>query len=157
MAILDFNANEVKPNEGRGEPIPAGRYAAMITKSEMKATKDGTGSYLHLEFTLLDGEHRNRKVFANLCLNHKNEKTVAIARGDLSAICHAVGVMQPRDSLELQNIPLLITVTVKKRTDLGHENEFQNEITKYESKAAVAASQAPRQQPTRTAEAPWTR
>jgi len=155
MAILDFNASEVKPNEGRGEPIPAGRYAAMISASEMKPTKDGTDSYLHLEFTLLEGEHKNRKVFARLCMNHPNAQTVTIARGDLSAICHAVGVLQPRDSLELHNLPLLITVAVVPRTDAGHEKDMHNEIRKYESKAAVAASQAPQQEQTRTAEAPW--
>ena len=33
---------------------------------------------------------------------------VKIARGELSAICRAVGVMQPRDSVELHNVPLEI-------------------------------------------------
>jgi len=61
MAKLEFNAREVKPNEGRGEPIPAGKYMAMISASIMKPTKNGTGSYLSLEFTVLEGEHRGRQ------------------------------------------------------------------------------------------------
>jgi len=145
MAVLDFNAREVKPNEGRGEPIPAGKYVAMISKSEMKATKDGTGSYLYLEFTVTEGEYRNRKVFARLCLNHSNQQTVAIAKGDLSAICYAVGVLQPRDSLELHNLPLLVTVAVSPRTDPGNEHKYQNDITKYESKTKSVAAEAPQE------------
>ena len=37
-----------------------------------------------------------------------------IARGNLSAICHAVGVMKPRDSTELHHVPLTINVKLKK-------------------------------------------
>lgn len=43
--------------------------------------------------------------------------TVKIARGELSAVCRAVGVMAPKDSVELHNIPLEINVGLKKRDD----------------------------------------
>ena len=69
-----------------------------------------------------------------------NATAVKIARGELSAICHAVGVMQPRDSVELHNLPLVIQVRVKKRTDTG---ELVNEIkafTQREPSAPVAAA-----------------
>jgi len=39
--LAGFNAAEVEPNEGF-TPIPAGEDQAVITESEMKATKDGT-------------------------------------------------------------------------------------------------------------------
>ena len=43
MADLQgFNANNVEPARDF-EPIPAGKYMAMITASEMKANKAGTG------------------------------------------------------------------------------------------------------------------
>ncbi|RIK77249.1 MAG: hypothetical protein DCC68_17685, partial [Planctomycetota bacterium] len=54
MASLNFNANEVEPASDF-EPIPAGKYLAMITDSEMKPTKNGTGHYLQLTFQILDG------------------------------------------------------------------------------------------------------
>jgi hypothetical protein len=134
MANLNFNANEVEPSAGF-EPIPAGKYVAAITKTEMKPTKNGSGNYLELTFTILDGECRNRMVWARLCLNHPNAQTVKIARGELSAICRAVGVMTPRDSVELHNIPVQITVACKKRKDTG---EIANQISKYEPKSAAA-------------------
>ena len=50
--IGNFNANEVEPTTAF-EPLPAGKYLAAITASEVKATKKGDGNYLELEFTVL--------------------------------------------------------------------------------------------------------
>ena len=133
-----FNANEVEPSSSF-DPLPAGQYLVAITASEMKPTKTGNGSYLQLEFTVLDGEHKDRKVWDRFCLNHPNPQTVKIARGHLSALCRAVGVMQPRDSADLHNIPLTIKVKVKKRKDT---DELTNEIKGYEPKSAASQPQA---------------
>ena len=55
MANLNgFDANHVEPT-GNFEPIPAGKYQAAITESEMKPTKNGGGSYLQVTFTITDG------------------------------------------------------------------------------------------------------
>ena len=136
MANLgNFNATEVEPTTSF-ELIPAGKYLAAITESEMKPTKSGAGSYLQLTFTILEGEYKNRILWARLNLNNPNATAVKIARSGLSAICHAVGVMQPRDSVELHNVPLVISVKVKKRADTG---ELTNEIKGYAPKAAAAA------------------
>ncbi|MGD9692364.1 MAG: DUF669 domain-containing protein [Phycisphaerales bacterium] len=133
MASLNnFDANQVDPSVAL-EPIPAGRYAAVITDSEYKPTKSGAGKYLQLTLQILDGEHKGRLVWARLNLENSNATTVKIARGELSAICRAVGVMQPRDSIELHNIPLEITVGLKKRDDNG---EFTNVIKGYARKGA---------------------
>ncbi|MCC7407458.1 MAG: DUF669 domain-containing protein, partial [Phycisphaeraceae bacterium] len=97
MANLNgFNAAEVEPNASF-DPIPAGKYLAAITESEMKPTKNGSGNYLQLTFTIVEGEFRGRVLWARLNLNNPNATAVKIARSELSAVCHAVGVMQPRD------------------------------------------------------------
>ena len=151
MAHLNgFNANDVEPTTSP-DPLPAGKYVAAITASEMKPTKAGDASYLQLEFTVVEGECQNRKVWDRLCINHPNNLTQRIAQGNLSAICRAVGVMQPKDSVELHNIPLVITVKCKKRDDTG---EITNEIRGYEAKAA--ASQ-PQQAPAGDSTPPWKR
>jgi len=141
MANLNgFNATEIEPTSNF-EPLPAGKYLAAVTESEMKPTKSGNGSYLQLTFTVLDGEYKNRVLWARLNLDNPNETAVKIARSELSAICHAVGVMQPRDSVELHNLPLMINVKLKKREDTG---ELTNEIKGYTPKpAAGQAAQAP--------------
>lgn len=152
MANLNgFNAHEVEPTSNF-EPLPAGKYLAAITESEMKPTKNGSGSYLQLAFTILEGEFKNRVLWARLNLNNPNATAVKIARSELSAICHAVGVMQPRDSIELHNIPLLITVKLKKREDTG---ELTNEIKGYEAKTASTGQ--PQQAPVTSNTPPWKR
>ena len=74
-------------------------------------------------------------------LENKSEMTVKIARGELSAICRAIGVMQPKDSVELHNIPLEISVGLKKRDDNG---EFTNVIKGYAKKGGGGAPMSAR-------------
>jgi len=148
MANLgNFNANEVEPN-APFEPIPAGKYVVAMTASEKKPTKKGDGHYLELEFTVTGGEYNGRKIWDRLCIEHPNKQAVEIARGSLSAICRAVGVMQPRDSIELHNIPLVAVVKVKKRADNG---ELTNEISGYLPKVHTETAA----EPDSSEPAPW--
>lgn len=153
MAHLNgFNANQVEPT-ATFDPIPAGKYVAAITDSEVKATKNGNGTYLQMTFTILEGENKGRLVWARLCLDHPNQQTVKIARSELSAICRAVGVMTPNDSAELHNIPLAITVKCKKRDDTG---EIVNEVRGYTKRETTNGAKVA-QPATSQATAPWAR
>lgn len=134
MANLNgFDANQVEPS-GDFEPIPAGKYLAVITESEMKPTKAGTGSYLQLTFAIVEGPHKNRLLWARLNLDNPNAVAVQMAKAELSAICRAVGVLAPNDSTDLHDLPLVIYVKCKKRTDTG---EITNEVKGYAPKAAL--------------------
>ncbi|HRQ75564.1 MAG TPA: DUF669 domain-containing protein [Phycisphaerales bacterium] len=140
MANLNgFNAHEVDPNVGF-DPVPAGKYLAVITATEMKPTKNGVGEYLQVELEVIEGPYKSRKVWDRLTLKHPNEMTVKIARGTLSAICRAVGVMAPKDSVELHNLPLVISVGHKKRDDTG---ELTNVVKGYSKRDGAAARPAP--------------
>ncbi len=143
MATLNFDANQVEPSDDF-EPIPAGKYNAVITDSELKETKAGNGTYLQLAFQITDGEYRNRLLWARLNLDNPNQTAVKIAQAELSAICRAVGVLAPSDSVELHNLPLVIHVRCKKRADTG---EITNEIKGYSRPGGVT-------QPTAAAPAP---
>lgn len=144
-----FDANTVEPM-ATFEAIPAGEYVAAITASEMKDNKAGTGSYLELTFTVLEGAYRGRMLWARLNLHNPNEIAVKIARAELAAICKAVGVLQPRDSCELHNLPLEINVKCAKRKD---NDELTNEIKGYaRHEPAPVSAPAPS-----TGAAPWAR
>jgi len=150
MANLSgFDARTVEPTTDF-EPIPAGKYLAVITDSEMKQTKNGNGSYLELTFQVIDGEYKGRNLWARLNLDNPNETAVKIARGELSAICRAVGVLTPSDSCELHDLPLVIDVRCKKREDTG---DIVNEIKGYAKKEASAGQ--PQQAAAQTP--PWAR
>lgn len=139
MANLDFNANDVEPSNDY-EPIPAGKYLAVITDSEMKPTKSGTGNYLQLAFQIIEGEYENRMLWVRLNLDNPNATAVQIARRELSAICRAIEVLTPGDSTDLHDLPVVIHVRVKRRNDTG---ELQNEIKGYSSKD-VSKSESPK-------------
>lgn len=142
MANLNgFNASQVEPSRDF-EPIPADRYLAVITESEMRPTKSGGGRYLQLTFEILDGPYKGRRVWSRLNLHNPNPVTEQIARQELSAVCRAVGVMQPGDSVELHNVPLVITVRLRKRDDTG---EMTNEVRGYARREAAPGSAQPAQ------------
>ncbi|MBN2641382.1 MAG: DUF669 domain-containing protein [Victivallales bacterium] len=144
MVQIDFNAHEVDPSSGF-DPIPAGKYLAMITQSEQKPAKNGTGEYIELVFQILASgpdltseDYKGRLLWERLNIFNANTTAVEIARRDLSAICHAVEVYTPVDTAELHNLPLVITVSCKKRDDNG---EMSNEITKYEARPKPQAEE----------------
>lgn len=131
-----FDAETVDPRKSF-DPIPAGKYPAVIVASEEKPTKAGTGSYLQLEFQVIEGEYEGRKVWARLNLNNPNDQAVGIARAELSSICRAVNVMKLTDSAQLHDLPLVIKVSQRKNPESG---EIGNEIKGYEPKAGNAAT-----------------
>lgn len=154
MAEYIFNASEVEPQSSSFTPIPAGKYLAVINDDQMKDTKAGTGRYLQLEFEIIEGEYTGRRLWARLNLENPNPMAVQIARSELSSICRAVNVLQLRDTVELHNLPLVISVRCKKSKD---SDEMTNEIAGYEAKVSYSAS-APTPAPApQVGTPPWAR
>lgn len=133
MAAIGFDATTVAPDEGQMGAVPKGWYNALIEKSETAPTKDGSGMILKLTFKVLDGQYKDRKVFVNLNIRNANATAQNIALGQLSAICHAVGVLKADDSQQLHNLPMKIRVKV--RVQEGYEDS--NDITAYKNINAV--------------------
>jgi hypothetical protein len=110
--IKGFDAEEVEPQVA-GELLPDGWYPAIITRSTTKITNSGNGQYLELEFQVIDGPAKSRRVWDRLNLDNPNATAVEIARASLSAICHAVGVLKPKSEDELHDKPLEIKVATQ--------------------------------------------
>lgn len=128
-----FDARAVEPKKSY-EALPAGWYTAAIVDSEMKPTKSGDGSFLELKMEVLEGPFKARNLWTRLNLRNRNPAAVEIARSELSSICHAIGVMTPKDSVELHNVPFAVRVTCKKREDNG---EMTNELKDYKRRGAA--------------------
>lgn len=149
-----FDATQVAPNSF--DVIPAGEYDAVIVASEVKATSTG-GRMLKLEIQVLNGEYQNRKLWDNLNLWNTSEKAVQIARGTLSAICRAVGIMTPKDSAELHNKPLRIKVKVVKSEEYGEQNKIAAYKPRHAGNDAYSAPMDPASPvvPVSEVETPW--
>ena len=140
LSSYNFNTEEIEPSSSF-DPIPAGWYQAIISNSELKATRDGYGEYLSLTLQVIEGQYENRLVFARLNLKNANDKAVDIARKDLAAICRAVGVMSPKSSEELHDKPLMIKVKVRPASG---DYEASNDIGGYKAVEGANLTPAPK-------------
>lgn len=148
MSLLNFDASRVQPATGELEPVPAAWYDAVMDQSEMKPTKDAatTGNaFLECRFNIASGQYAGRKLYARLNLRNSNPVAAEIAQKELSAICHAVGILQVQDSQQLHGIPLKVKVKVRAGdAQYGASNEISTyKPANFVPDAPVAGSVAP--------------
>ena len=124
LSDLGFDASQVEPASAF-DALPAGEYRAALVESKREPTKSGTGELLKLTFQVLGGEYQNRRVIANINIKNASAKAQEIGRGQLSALCRAVGVLTPRDTGELHNKPLIIKLAVSDNPEYGKRNEVK--------------------------------
>ena len=145
-----FNAAEVQPSSF--EAIPTGTYEAVISNSESRPMKSGNGMGFNLEFEIISGEYKGRKVFAWITFEHRTSPDAQrIGREQLSAICRAVGVTQLNDTAQLHNLPLLIVVAFDKN------DPTRNIIKGFKAVKSVGAGAAASQAAPQNQGAPWAR
>lgn len=133
MAQLQFDASQVAPSTGVADPVPAGWYDVMMTDSELKPTKDSatTGNaYLASTYEIVSGQYKGRKLFHNFNIRNTNQQAQEIAYRDLSAVCHAVGLLSIQDTQQLHQRPLKVKVTLKPAEG---QYEAKNEIRAFKN------------------------
>lgn len=158
-AFLNFDATQVNPND-EYTPIPAGSYPVIITESEIKETKNGSGNYLKVALEVQGGEFQGRKIFHNITLQNQNPTAVSIGQRHLSQICHAVNVLQVKDSADLHYKPMIAVVKIRKGDGQYGDS---NEVQRYEAAQTVGGASSfnpppqarPAAQPAQAAAAPW--
>ena len=128
MAQLNFNAAEIDTTSR--DAIPSGTYEAVVTASEMRATKNGLGMGINLTFEILsEGPAKGRKVFVWINYEHPKAEAQRIGREELASLCKAVGVTELNDTNQLHNLPLMVTVGVDRN------DPTRNVVKKYAAKS----------------------
>lgn len=156
MALIGtFNATTVAPQQDIG-PVPAGEYLAHITDSDVKPTKNGNGHYAELTYEILSPEAKGRKVWVRLNLDNPNQKAVEIAQRQLSAICHAVDVMNVTDTQQLHYKPHVIRVEYVKADGIKSQKD-SNEVRGWKKADGPVAAQPAAAPAATTAAPPWAR
>lgn len=150
-----FNTADVEPLTSY-DPIPAGKYLMVITDSEMKITRAGTGEYLQLVMQVIDGEHAGRRVWERLNLYNPNPTAVSMAEATLSGIARAVGVGSLDDSEALHDRPFIGEVKI---VPANGQYDAKNEMCGYEphAPAAPAAPAVPAAAAAPAGQRPWSR
>ncbi|MCU0938996.1 MAG: DUF669 domain-containing protein [Burkholderiaceae bacterium] len=135
MPQFIFDATNIEPAQAF-TPIPAGTYVAQIVESEVKPTRAGDGTYLQLTWQVLEGPCAGRKVFGRINNRNPNAQAEQIGQKELSALCHAAGILKITDTQQLHGRPLRIRVAVRK--DPTGQYQDNNEVKGYEALASAA-------------------
>jgi hypothetical protein len=101
--------------------------------SELKRTKkseemndQSLGQMLKLEFVVLDGLHKGKRLWSQLNIVNANPKAVEIAQKELATICRALSLVCINDSIELHDKPMTISVAIQKDAKYGERNVIKN-------------------------------
>ncbi|MCA0944531.1 DUF669 domain-containing protein [Salipiger pacificus] len=116
-----FDANNVEPDTPF-DPLPNGDYDVMIMNTSEKPTAKRDGSFIEIEMQVEGGQFNGRKLWDRLNLNNASQKAVEIAERQLSAICHATGVMNLTDTEQLHGRMVRCRVVVDNEPGYAPKN-----------------------------------
>lgn len=157
MAQLNFNAQSVAP-QASFQPLPAGIYTTAIIDSDVKQTQKG-GTQAIFTLQVVDGPFAGRKVFARLNVRNASAEAERIGQAQLSALCHAAGVLQLQDTSQLHGKVVRARITVRK-DETGQYGD-SNDVKGFEAAggtqmpAASAPGMAAPAAPAAAAVPPW--
>lgn len=131
-----FNPANVDPLEMDFLPLPKGVYVIMITDSEISQTKTGTGTLLTLKLIVQEDKFKNRILFDNLCVQHRNNTAERIGQTKLAQICEALSIKQLKDSAQLHDQLLQVNIELEfdeYQTNKKQDGEryYRNNVKKY--------------------------
>lgn len=153
MAQFQFNANDAPVAQQRSfGPLPNGDYPVVITKSDVRATKAGTGQYIELEMQVTDGEHSGRRLWERLNVSNPNKQAEDIAKAALGQLMEAVDVLHMEKTEQLHDIPFVVSV------EIDRKEPDRNRIVAYSkviSAPAAPARPAPAAKPAAAGARPW--
>lgn len=105
------------------EPLPAGWYDVIISGADYKATKNGSGYYIKLQYTIEGPSYQGRVVFGNLNTRNANPVAEKIGRQQLGELLAAIGLRGVTDTEQLLNHRLSIKLKIRKSDEYGDSND----------------------------------
>ena len=151
MPIIDFDASTYDKPVSSFEPLPPGDYLAIVASSEAKVTKSGTGEYVEFVLNIMDEPYKGRKIWERLNIHNENKVAEDIARGALNAMSDACGVALLKDTNQLHDIPMTITLALDRKDPTRNSVRGYKKVAGSKPAAVKAASSAG------VAKQPWQR
>jgi hypothetical protein len=123
--------NAYAPEPDSIDLLPAGWYPAQVTESEIKPTKSGNGKLLEVEFTILDGRGKGRKVWSRFNFINPSAEAQRIGLQQIRQLCEAIGLNGiERTTAELHNKPLAVFIAVEESKDPKYPDP-KNKTTRF--------------------------
>jgi len=135
MASLNFSINDApvsSMNGARGQ-LPPGDYEMIVTRSDIKDTKAGTGQFIELEMQVVVGEHSGRRHWERLNISNPSKTAEDIAKAQLAALCTAVNLTELNDTEDLHDRPFIASI------EKDRKDPERNRVVGYSAAAAVPA------------------
>lgn len=132
VEIGNFDASQVTPNQAP-EILPATWYSMYCVGTEHRYTQDTTGQYVNFVFEMDSELHpslRGRRMSVNINLWHERPDVRDRAEGDLSALCHATGIMVISNTDQLVGGRCAVKLRIK---PADGQYEARNEISGYDN------------------------
>jgi hypothetical protein len=136
MAKLNFDATNVDPSKAY-EVLPEGKYLAAIKGSEDEEDQERQRRDAGVHLDRIGRAAQGRIAVAAAQHRQPEQDRRQDRRGRTVGGVHATGVMRPRDTVQLHDLPCTLIVKCKKREDNG---ELTNEIKGVEHKSRVHES-----------------
>lgn len=76
------------------EVLPKNMYLVVAKSAELKDTRSGDGQYIKVQFEVIDGQHRGRKLWHQFNVKNPNETAVKIGKGQMKKFFLSAGVKQ---------------------------------------------------------------
>jgi len=154
-----FDSTTVEPQQ-EFDVLPPGKYAVLLEKAEVKATKRGDGHYLEVCGSIIEGPAKNRKLWSRMNIDNPSEVAQRIGQSQLSGLCKACGIAVIQDEAELVGKTCVASVKVKNeqnevRAWLPYEYQGESPPTAGTTQTAPQDQQS--STPTTANKPPWQR
>ena len=139
MSTWDFDSTDYDEpvTKSSFDPLPPGDYTAIVSESDMRDTKAGTGKYIELCIHIVEGQYEGRRLWERLNVYNPSERAENMARSQLKGLSIAVGKPGTKDREELHDIPFIISL------DIDRRDPTRNKVMGY-SPAGKARAAAPK-------------
>jgi hypothetical protein len=154
LSSLNLNVEEEAKDAEGGGSLPLGKHLVVVTASEVKETKAGNGLRLAYNIQCIEGECEGVSMASGFNIEHSNPEAARIGRAQLAQLCLAVGVTNPKNSEELHDKPVWVTIKPNRKDNKPEVGRFDAYEGAAQASKHVAAKPAPAPAPTAAAAKP---
>ena len=146
-----FSTTDVDTSDNYGL-LPKGDYIACAVAAEVKTTKSGEGQFLEVRFQILEGSYKGRTIFDRYIFKNPSAEAEKIGKQQLARFLEAIGKQHIRDTQEVLDIPLVLSIGTTTRKDNGEDT---NRVVKYSKSSPVASYTQQQPQSPQVNNKPW--
>ena len=143
MSLTGIYNQEAADSAPDFSPVPAGIYTVMVTEAENKTADSGAGM-LNMTMEIVDGEHKGRKLFPNICHTKKSGESNGFGHKQIGDLCTNIGfdARELTDEGQLKMKPIKVEVVIKPHEYQGKVTE-RNEVASFNPTATASETATP--------------